>query len=186
MRVSHSGGAHLQGPLQRRCLYGGPLRLDCPLCHPCSRAQCFDPSTSRRRAGPIRRQHLHANQHHAHYVLIGRALKRQLASYYSLRARGVHSTEQCWAVRTDALIILGVAKPVLAGEHPAHSLGTRHLHPFQVPVISQLCLRLAHLAAGMTGHTAAIPRLQCSRSAAREPDALKGHSAHPVLVSSKA
>ena len=90
----------------------------------------------------------------------------------SLHAGGGQGTEQSHTGRTNALIIFGAAKPVLAGEHPAHSLGTSHLHPFQVPVIAELRLRLAHLAAGMTGHTASIhasiPKDQPQESSIRQ------------------
>ena len=46
---------------------------------------------------------------------------------------------------TNALIILCAPKPVIAGKHPAYTLGPRHLHPVQVPVVAQLRLGLAHL-----------------------------------------
>lgn len=46
---------------------------------------------------------------------------------------------------TNALVILSAAKPVIAGEHPAYTLGPRHFHLVQIPIVAQLSLRLGHL-----------------------------------------
>ena len=46
---------------------------------------------------------------------------------------------------TYALIVLRAPKPVIAGERPAHALWTCDFHLVEIPVVSQLCLCLAHL-----------------------------------------